>query len=113
MANNKTIKNTIENTIEEYLKSSCDKRGYLCYKFVSPSQNGVPDRIIIANGYTIFIELKRPNKNKLDPLQKIICQKMRNNGAIVLMINNKKSIDNLMKSIEKKHKKLNNKLKTI
>lgn len=103
----------IENTVETYLVDQCRKNNYLCYKFVSPSQNGVPDRIIIGNGFTIFIELKRPSKNQLDPLQEVICQKMRDSGAIVIMINTKDKVDLLIKLIKNKSKKLNNKIKTI
>lgn len=103
----------IENTIENYLVDKCHQNNYLCYKFVSPSQNGVPDRIVIGNGFTIFIELKRPSKNSLDPLQAVICQKMRDSGAIVLMVNNKEKVDILIKLMKNKSKKLNNKIKTI
>lgn len=34
--------------------------GWLVYKFTSPSQRGVPDRLFIKDGRVVFIEFKRP-----------------------------------------------------
>ncbi len=48
-----------ESTIEARLVREVKKRGGLCYKFVSPDNAGVPDRIVITpEGRTIFVELK-------------------------------------------------------
>ena len=49
----------LEKTIERHLVNGVKKLGGLCYKFTSPSTQGVPDRIIItAQGRVIFAELK-------------------------------------------------------
>ena len=50
---------------KEIEKKCCDharKLGFLVYKFVSPTQRGVPDRMFIAFGRTLFIEFKAPGK---------------------------------------------------
>lgn len=48
-----------ESDIEARLVREVRKRGGLCYKFVSPGNNGVPDRIIITpDGRVYFVELK-------------------------------------------------------
>lgn len=48
-----------ESTIESKLVRMVRERGGLCYKFVSPGNPGVPDRIVITpNGRTIYVELK-------------------------------------------------------
>ena len=42
-------------------KKACDlakAAGWLVFKFVSPSQRGVPDRIFIRQGRIVFIEFK-------------------------------------------------------
>lgn len=45
----------LERRLEELVLS----RGGLCYKFESPGNPGVPDRIVITpDGRTIFVELK-------------------------------------------------------
>ena len=44
-------------------KKACDlakAAGWLVFKFVSPSQRGVPDRIFIRQGRIVFIEFKAP-----------------------------------------------------
>lgn len=50
-----------EGIVENYLVNRCKANGFLCYKFVSPGHNGVPDRIVIGNGRVLFIELKAKN----------------------------------------------------
>ena len=48
-----------ESYIESYLVRKVKEHGGLCYKFVSPGNPGVPDRLIITpTGKTIFVELK-------------------------------------------------------
>ncbi|MEG1426181.1 MAG: VRR-NUC domain-containing protein [Oscillospiraceae bacterium] len=48
-----------ESQIEKSLVKRVKDAGGLCYKFVSPSNPGVPDRIIITpTGRTVFVELK-------------------------------------------------------
>lgn len=48
----------IEKKVSEYAKA----KGWLVYKFVSPSQRGVPDKIFIGGGDIYFIEFKAPGK---------------------------------------------------
>lgn len=48
-----------ESAIEARLVRMVRERGGLCYKFISPGNPGVPDRIIITpDGRTIYVELK-------------------------------------------------------
>jgi hypothetical protein len=49
----------LEKQIEKKVVDYCRKRGFLCYKFSSPANRGVPDRIIIGKGKVLFLELKR------------------------------------------------------
>ncbi len=48
----------IETTVNKYAK----QLGWLCYKFVSPNNRGVPDRIYIKAGTVIMIEFKAAGK---------------------------------------------------
>lgn len=67
----------LEREIEKYLVKSVQAVGGKAYKFVSPSNRGVSDRVVcLPSGKTWFIELKRPG-GKLSPLQQIFASDMR------------------------------------
>lgn len=58
-----------EKDIERTLTRYCRSRGLLAYKFISPGNDGVPDRLILGpGGRVLFLELKRPG-NKPTELQ--------------------------------------------
>lgn len=57
-----------ERDVERYLIKECKKRGWLCWKFVSPGRRGVPDRIVIRPGSAAFVEVKRKG-GRISPLQ--------------------------------------------
>ena len=58
-------------------------KGGLCYKFVSPGNPGVPDRIVITPaGRTIYVELKT-EVGRLAAVQKWQQEEMRKRGAEV------------------------------
>ena len=66
----------LEKDIERYLVKSVQAIGGKAYKFVSPSNRGVSDRIVcLPDGTTHFIELKRPG-GKLSPLQALFARDM-------------------------------------
>ena len=73
----------IEKKVSEYAKA----KGWLVYKFVSPSQRGVPDRIFIGGGEIFFIEFKAPGK-KPTKLQDKIFSKIRGELFEVYIIDN-------------------------
>lgn len=73
----------LEKEIERRMVQIVKKRGGLCYKFVSPSNPGVPDRIIITpNGRVVFVELKT-EIGRLANIQKWQISEMRKRGADV------------------------------
>lgn len=50
----------LEKEIESWLNKQVGKMGGLAYKFISPENPGVPDRIyILPNGKVWFVELKQ------------------------------------------------------
>ena len=59
-----------EGIVETYLKKECEKQNFTCYKFTSPGTTGVPDRIVIGNGQTIFVETKSSTGRLEDISQK-------------------------------------------
>ncbi len=75
-----------ESTIEARLVREVKKRGGLCYKFVSPDNAGVPDRIVITpDGRTIYVELKTLI-GRLAKIQKWQLAEIRKRGAEVRVL---------------------------
>ena len=73
----------LEKEIEKRLVKGIKKLGGKAYKFVSPGNAGVPDRIVILpNKQPIFIELKA-EKGKLTELQKNQLKKLVDLGQRV------------------------------
>lgn len=86
----------LEKTIEKYLVQQTRAAGGLALKWVSPGQNGVPDRIVFFPGGRIaFVEVKAPGKKPTE-LQKQMHQHLKGLGFDVLVID---SIDEVKKFI--------------
>lgn len=81
-----------EAKVENYLLDKATKNGFLCYKFTSPGRRGVPDRIIIGRGHTVFIETKAPN-GEPSKIQKLTIKKMRAAGADVRLCYTRQQVD--------------------
>lgn len=84
-----------EGIVEDYLIAQCKKHKFWCKKFVSPGETGVPDRIVIANGCTMFIELKSKN-GRLSEKQKIIIDEIKNAGGKAYVAYTKEQIDTIL-----------------
>lgn len=71
----------IEKKVTEYAKAN----GWLSYKWVSPSQRGVPDRLYLKEGKLKMVEFKAPNK-KPTPYQQAIHRRLAGVGWKVHII---------------------------
>lgn len=73
-----------ERDIEKKACELAKAAGWLAYKFVSPAQRGVPDRIFIKGGRIVFIEFKalgaKPTK-----LQWRMIERLRAQGCEVFV----------------------------
>lgn len=85
-----------ENAVESYLRTQSERLGYLCWKFVSPAKNGVPDRLLIGHGQTFFVETKAPGKTTRSQ-QKATHKVMIEHGAEVYVADTRKKIDKLLR----------------
>lgn len=75
-----------ESSIEAKLVRMVRERGGLCFKFVSPGNPGVPDRIVITpGGRTVYVELKTV-VGRLAAIQKWQLEEMRRRGADVRVL---------------------------
>lgn len=79
-----------ERDIEKKVTDWAKKNSWLTYKFVSPSNRGVPDRVFIRAGIIIFIEFKAPGKTAT-PLQAQTIKKMQAHGCEVYVCDNVES----------------------
>ncbi|MEG2383446.1 MAG: VRR-NUC domain-containing protein [Oscillospiraceae bacterium] len=75
-----------EAQIESRMVRMVRERGGLCYKFTSPNNPGVPDRIVITpDGRTIYVELKTLI-GRLAAVQKWQISEMQKRGADVRVL---------------------------
>lgn len=89
----------LEREVETYLRNEVKKAGGKAYKFESPGNDGVPDRIVIFQGNRIyFVELKRPG-GKPRPLQIKKMNELRSFGCKVGVIDTKKKVDNFVRNV--------------
>ena len=90
----------LEKTVERHLVEGVRKLGGLCYKFVSPGTQGVPDRIIITSkGKIIFVELKT-DRGALSTIQKYIINQMLLRHADVRVLYGLEQVKELLAEIE-------------
>jgi hypothetical protein len=83
-----------ESEVENYLVWKIETSGGKTFKFKSPSQRGVADRVVcMPNGETWFIELKRPKGGRLAPLQAIFRDEVVKLQQRYALLTNKKEID--------------------
>lgn len=76
----------LEREIENYLNENIKKLGGRAYKFVSPGNRGVPDRmILLPGGRIIFVELKTKDRYPTK-LQRVQIKRMRDLGADVRVV---------------------------
>lgn len=75
-----------ESAIEARLVRAVKASGGLCYKFVSPGNPGVPDRIVILpGGRVIFVELKT-EVGRLSGLQKYQSSELERRGVDIRVL---------------------------
>lgn len=76
-----------EAQIEKKVCEHAKRQGWLVYKFQSPSQRGVPDRIFLKKRLVMFVEFKAPGKRPTKQ-QLATHEKFRKQGFLVYVIDN-------------------------
>lgn len=89
-----------ESTIESKTVNYAKSKGWLVYKFTSPGNRAVPDRIFIRKGIVFFIEFKTLGK-KATKLQKKVHDDINYHHIIVYVIDNFLEGKKLIDSFEK------------
>ena len=89
-------KTVSEKSIEDYLRLRVKQAGGRAYKFVSPGNAGVPDRLaILPGGRIAFVELKAPGK-KPTALQQKKIQELRSLGVLVTWVDSREAVDRIL-----------------
>lgn len=85
----------LERDVERYLVKRIKDAGGKAYKWVSPGNSGVPDRIVILPGGRVaFVELKAPGE-KPRALQEAQMRVLEKLGCLVLVVDSKAGVDDL------------------
>lgn len=87
-----------EKKIEHYLVQKIGRLNGLCFKFTSPSNAGVPDRLCILHGDAFFVELKAPGEKPRE-LQKAVARQIRKRGVKVYCLSSKEQVDDLVRAL--------------
>lgn len=88
-----------EKKIENKLTIEAKKLGGIAVKFVSPSFDGMPDRLVlIPDGHIAFVELKSPGK-KPRPLQLSRHRLLRSLGFRVYVIDSVEQIGGMLDEV--------------
>lgn len=87
-----------EKAVEAKLAKGVKDMGGLAYKFVSPGNIGVPDRLLIFPDGTIwFVELKTES-GKLSAMQEYQIKRMINVGARVAVLHGSEDVKRFMEN---------------
>ena len=89
----------LEKELEEKFKNAVKAAGGRAFKFVSPGNDGVPDRLaVLPGGHIGFVELKQKGK-KPTKLQTKQMQRLKDLGCFVYLLDDEKDIDSVIAAI--------------
>ena len=90
----------LEKEVEKFLVREVKKIGGISFKFISPGNAGVPDRIVIfPSGKVVFAELKT-DKGKLTRLQEVQIKKISDLGADVRVLRGREGVKEFINEIQ-------------
>ena len=83
----------LERDIEAYLVRRVKERGGKAYKFVSPTNRGVSDRLVVLpGGYVWFVEVKTEG-GRVSPLQRVFADEVKALGCNYALVWSKENVD--------------------
>lgn len=86
------LKKELEKDVEKILTDGVKKIGGKAYKFVSPGNSGVPDRLVVFRGRApVFVELKT-RTGKITELQEMQIERLRSLGQDVRVLYGKDDV---------------------
>ena len=89
----------LEKELERKFVNILRKKGCIVYKFVSPGNAGVPDRLVITPKGTVhFAELKQKGK-LLRPLQVMQAKRLAKNNVKVHLVDSLEAIQTFIEGV--------------
>ena len=89
----------LEKELERKFVNILRKRGCIVYKFVSPGNAGVPDRLVVTPKGTVhFAELKQKGK-LLRPLQVMQAKRLAKNHVKVHLVDSMEAIQTFIEEV--------------
>ena len=89
----------LEREVEKNLVDGVRRLGGRAYKFVSPGNDGVPDRIVVLpDTAPMFVELKTES-GRLSRLQKVQITRLENLGQNVRVLYGVKDVENFLEEM--------------
>ena len=88
-----------ERDIEQRLVREVRKMGGEAFKWVSPGNDGVPDRIVMFPGLIIFVELKA-DRGRLSSVQKVQIRRIQKLGQDVEVVQGMDELDQFLERMK-------------
>lgn len=90
----------LEREVENHLREEVKRLGGVAFKFVSPGNDGVPDRLVcLPGGRVAFIELKAPGK-KPTPLQVRQMERLQELGFSAMVLDSIEAVDEFIRTMK-------------
>ena len=91
----------MEKHIEAHLVKKVKEIGGVAYKFVSPANRGVADRLVVLpGGGVIFVEVKSAT-GKLSPLQEQFAKDMQRLGQNYIVLNSREAVNAFIETVSR------------
>lgn len=91
----------MEKHIEAHLVKKVKEIGGVAFKFVSPANRGVADRVVVLpGGGVIFVEVKSAT-GKLSPLQEQFAKDMQRLGQNYIVLNSREAVNAFIETVSR------------
>jgi hypothetical protein len=91
----------MEKHIESHLVKKVKEIGGVAYKFVSPANRGVADRVVVLpGGGVIFVEVKSAT-GRLSPLQEQFAKDMQRLGQNYIVLNSREAVNAFIETVSR------------
>lgn len=87
-----------ESAVERKLTEGVYKLGFWAPKFVSPGNDGMPDRIIVGHGRVIFVELKTDTGVR-SPVQRSQIKRLQKYGQDVRVLRGAADVETFLQEL--------------
>lgn len=101
MQKSKKTPQQIEKQIEERLVRKVEDLGGIAWKLTCPGTVGVPDRMVLLQGFVCFVELKRPGED-LRRIQEWRVKQIRDQGFPAIRIRSNEEVDGFIEEVMKR-----------